>query len=114
CEAGVVTHNYAMCRIFVLQDVGTDCASGTAHILIREVVRDDAAPAIGAKSNWTVIGHWSLIATQVCATFSHPGTLRLFLHPVPDRALCFKARHPCLQPQGLLFRPPRQIFPERE
>src|SRR5438094_8104582 len=46
-----------MCRIFVLQDVGSDCASDTAHILRREVVRDDAAPAIGAKFNWMVVGH---------------------------------------------------------
>src|SRR5438309_10453293 len=46
-----------MCRIFVLQDVGSDCASDTAQILIREVVRDDAAPAIGAIFHVMVVGH---------------------------------------------------------
>src|SRR5207237_9210587 len=46
-----------MCRIFVLQDVGSDCASDTAHIVIREVLGDNAAPAVGAKFNWMVVGH---------------------------------------------------------
>src|SRR5437773_9916872 len=103
-----------MCRIFVLQDVGSDCASDTAHIVIREVVGDNAAPAVGAEFDGSVVIHWSsvgccrdtpllTIVIRAYSSFSRPDTLRSFLRPVLYFALFLKSPHSCLQPLALLF-----------
>ena len=48
-EARVIADDYSALRVLVFQYVGSDRARDPAHVVEREVVGDDAAPAVGSE-----------------------------------------------------------------